>query len=139
MAIQNSRYWPAVDSAVDAAKVMHQGAYAYWVGAAITAVVAGIALAVRHSVAGVDAYAFVDVAMFVLIGWRVYRLSLPWAIAGLVIFVAEKVYQLASLPSGTGVGGAPILAVVLLLYFVHAIRAGLFLRRLGGQSADVRL
>ena len=51
------------------------------------------------------------------------------AIAGLILFLAEKIYQLSQMPSNAPIGGAPILSLVLLLLYIHAVRAGMFLRR----------
>ena len=74
--IANTRFWPLVDNVANATEVMHQGAYAYFFAAGMTVVVSAIALSLHHAIMGIDGSAFIDAAIFALIGWRVYRLGL---------------------------------------------------------------
>lgn len=97
----------------------------------ITAVVSISSLLMGRSVIGVGAASLFDAALFAIISWRVLRLSLPWAIAGLVLYVVERIVSIAN--SGLrGTGG--ILSVLFILYFIHGVRAGFFLRKLRKQT-----
>ena len=122
-----NRYWPQIENSERAIAVMRNGAWAAAFVSFVTIAVSLSATYVHHPVMGMDGWGILDGVLFAIVFWRMYRLSLPWAIAGLVMFIAEKVLTVASNPASIGSG--VILGLILLFYFINAVRAGLYLRR----------
>jgi predicted Zn finger-like uncharacterized protein len=122
---KENRFWPVVDSPEKAIKLMHGGAFAAALGCALTTAFSVAAIFLGHSVLGLDSWGLVDAALFAVIAWRIYRLSLPWAITGLVVFTVERLYTFVSDPR---MGAGLIVAFFFFLAYLHSIRAGLYLR-----------
>jgi hypothetical protein len=80
----------------------------------------------KHPVLGMNGGALVDAGIASIVAWRIYRLSLPWAVAGLLIFLAENILTFFTDPEHTAAG---IIGVIMLLYYINTVRAGLYLKR----------
>jgi len=119
-------WWPSIENPENAVKAMQFGAYTAALGAILTAGISAAAIYLQHPVLGIDAWALVDASLFAIVAWRVYRLSLPWSIAGLVIFSLERLLSFLTNPH-LGIGG--VIAIVLFFpYYLNAVRGGLYLR-----------
>jgi hypothetical protein len=131
---KQSSYWPRIDSIEKAVEVMHHGSVAAAISAVLTAGFCVAAIYLQRPVLGLDGWGLIDAALFAVVSWRVYRLSLPWAVAGLLVFTAEKIYGFMSNPR-VGVGSS-VVGFIFFLYYLHAVRAGVFLRRANKISAS---
>lgn len=121
-----SSYWSKIEDSDKAIQVMHSGAVAAAISSALTATISIVAIWVGHPILGCDAWGLIDAAFFAVVAWRVYRLSLGWAVAGLTMFVVEKVLMFADNPRSTG---GFIVAIIFFLYYLNAVRAGSYLRK----------
>src|SRR5690606_39163285 len=112
-------FWPKITDISSAESASDLGYWAAVVVAAMTTIFATIALVTRTEIATIDAWAYVDAALFGLIAWRIKRRSRAFAVIGLCLFILEKVFQFAqpNMPSS----GA-IMAVLFLLLFVGGVR-----------------
>lgn len=118
------RFWPTVDSQPKAVDAMHLAAYVAALGALATAAISVQALYVGHPVLGMRGSGLIDAALFAIIAWRIYRLSLPWSIAGLVIYTFERLFTITHFLSF----GSIIFTILFFPYYLTAVRAALYLR-----------
>jgi len=65
--------------------------------------------------------ALVDAAIFSVVCWRIFKMSRAWAVAGLIIFILEKVVQISegTIPTASG---AIIVGLFVLAGFVWGVR-----------------
>jgi hypothetical protein len=120
-----NRYWPNMDSSENAIQAMHNGAGAAVFTTLISAGFGAASLFLGHPVLGMDGWVLVDAAIFAVIAWRIYRLSLPWAITGLALFTLEKAFSLVNGQATSGI----VVAIIFWLFYLHAVRGGLYLRK----------
>lgn len=123
-------YWPTIVDLPSAIAASNKGVWAAGTVAALTAVVASVSLWRSDSIAGVDAWGFIDAFLFGAIGIGIYWRSRICAVAGLVLFIIEKIFQLAAIGLGIlGMGVAGFLIVLFLIgvkgtFAVHKLRSG---------------
>jgi hypothetical protein len=115
--------WPRIESREKAVTVMHHGAVAAGLSAGLTAALGFTALYLHRGILGIDGWSLLDTAFLAIVAWRVHRLSLVWAIFGLVLFTVEKLYSFAQ-PINHG-GLYHVVVIMFFLYYLHAVRAGL--------------
>jgi hypothetical protein len=113
--------WPKLDSYDSAASAMQNGAVAAVITSLATAALVIAAIIAGHPIFGIDAWGSLDAVIFGVVAWRMFRQSLPWAIVGLVLFLAEKIMIIYD--NGFQSSGV-VLAIIFLLYYFHAVRAG---------------
>ena len=121
-------YWPAVTDLPAAISASDQG---YWsaVGVAVlTGFSSAIALFRNSDLAGVNGWSFIDAAVFGMIAWRIRRRSRIFAVAGLCLFIAEKVLQ-AIVVGQFGIAGLFVSGFIILL-FINGIRGTFAIHRL---------
>jgi len=125
-------WWPDVSTVAGARSARMYGVWAALLSAVVTAIFASWSIVSGKEALGfVDASGFVDVAIFAAIAFGIYKGSRFAAIAGLVVFAGEKVYQMTVSSTGSGI----FLALALTYCYVIAIRGTYALRRLrAGQS-----
>jgi hypothetical protein len=116
---QSNWFWPKIVDLPSAVSASDQGFWASVVVAAITAVLATIALATKTDIATINAWAYLDALLFGLIAWRIKRRSRAFAIAGLCLFILEKAFQFSQSQSAAS---GSVMAVFLLLLFVSGVR-----------------
>jgi hypothetical protein len=112
-----SWYWKEIegrDTAKDATKAAV--GISYFV-AALTALFALLSLIYHEPIFGLNPWAFVDAILFVLVGWRIGKMSRVWSVIGIVLYVIEAVSSLA-----TKAGGVGVLTIVFILAYINAIR-----------------
>ena len=124
-------WWPDVSTVEHAEKAVRQGMWAAIFVAGVTALIAAYAAGSGTKVGGfVDAWSFVDAVIFGAIAVGIYRKSRFAAVAGLLMFVLEKLMQLQS---GMSVAGM-FMAAVIALCFVAAVRGTYSLHRMRAQA-----
>jgi len=111
--------WPEVEDLETARSASRQGMWAAVIVAVLTAIVAAFGFL------GADASAFIDAVLFGLIAFGIYRVSRVAAVAGLLLFVLERVMMFAQTRQTGG-----FVSLFLLLAFVHGVRGAFAYRRL---------
>ena len=112
-------FWPEINTLEDAKKASHTAAgYCFFI-AVVTAVVAYVQ---THHIAklieGVDSYAYVDAAIFVVIGFFLLRCSRMAALAGLVVYFIEQAVMIQ-----TNGFRFNVMQIIIALGFISAVRA----------------
>ncbi len=91
----------------------------------VTGLAATLSIIYHKPFLGIDGGALVDAALFALVSWRIYKMSRPWAIVGLLLYLAEVAWRIAkhvgSSDAGFSAGFTPV-ALVFVLAFVNAVR-----------------
>lgn len=130
---QERWYWPSFGNIADTEQAANMGFWAAVFVAGVTTLIASVSVFFRHQVMGIDPLAFVDAVMFAVIAWRIRRRSRAFAIAGLVLFTIEKIFQFATQPLAlTGI----FMAVVLFVCFINAVRGTFAYHRMLAASAQ---
>ena len=130
---KKSFIWPAVDTEQSAKKLLRYGVAAALFSAVVTALVVAWAVgANRKAFNYIGASAYVDVALFLAVAFGIYKGSRIAAVGGLVLFVAEKVYQFEQ----TGTLRGAWMALALIICYVYAIRGAFALHRLRQQPRE---
>src|ERR1035438_6418278 len=123
----NYGWWPDVRTLSSARSARMYGVWAAIFSATVTALLASWSLISETTVFGfVNAWAFIDVLIFAAVAFGIYRESRFAAVAGLAIFVGEKLYQMSV--STTTSGG--VMALILSMCYVASIRGNYSLHRL---------
>ena len=126
-------FWPTVGTVDDAKGATKAGFIAAILVALITTAFASWALYSGGSVAGfIDPWAYVDAVLFGGIAFGIYKESRAAAVAGLLLYLVEKAFQIAS----TGELQGAVVTVLFVLFFVSGIRGTFALHRLRRLQAD---
>jgi len=120
----STNYWPKIENTQVATEQMRHGSYTAGITAVLTASLGIAAIVLDHPVLGITGWALVDAAVFAVVAWRVYCLSLLWAFAGFVLFVGERVF---SFMNNQGSIASLVVGVLFGLMYLHAVRGGLHL------------
>jgi len=123
----HSTWWPSTDTLEHAKSASRYGVWAAGIVAAITAIVATIALVSGSAFAGIDAWSYLDAVLFAAITFGIYKLSRFAAVAGLVLYVLESLYAMAQL---AGPRSGIVLRIILTLAFINAVRGTFAYHRL---------
>jgi hypothetical protein len=126
-------FWPVADTEQSAKKLLRYGVVAALFTAVVTALVAAWALGANQrafNFVGVEA--FLDVALFLAIAFGIYKGSRIAAVGGLLLFVAEKAYQIEQTGKLQGIW----MAVILIVCYIYAIRGAFGLHRLRQQQRE---
>jgi hypothetical protein len=108
-----------------ALRVTRQGAIAAWVVTGTTVLAVLLAQKVQaFAAAGFSVWSLLDASIFMLIGFRIWKGSLSFAWAGLVLFLIERGFAWAM--TGRFPGG---LAVFIFLAFLNGVRGAGMLAR----------
>jgi hypothetical protein len=86
--------------------------------AAVTALFAILSIVYHKPIFGLDGWGLVDALIFALIAWRISKVSRAWAVVGLLIYLLEVGYKLATNPSGA----LGVLTIIFILTYINAIR-----------------
>jgi len=113
-----SRYWPEIKDAGTAKAAAHRAAGVSVFIAAITALLAILSLAYKEPMLGLDGLALADAGLFVLVAWRIHKMSRTWAVIGLVLYLLEVGESLVDHPS-SAVG---VITIFFILAFIGGIR-----------------
>ncbi|PMQ02745.1 hypothetical protein DyAD56_22990 [Dyella sp. AD56] len=130
---QERWYWPSFGNMADAEQAANQGFWAAVFVAAVATLFATISAFSSHNVMGIDPFAYVDAVVFAVIAWRIRRRSRAFAIAGLVLFTVEKIFQFTTQPLAlVGI----LMAIVLFVCFINAVRGTFAYHRMLVASAQ---
>lgn len=129
---KSNALWPDVSTIKGARSAAMFGFWAATFTAAVTALVAAWALGSGKAALGfIDASAFLDALLFAAVAFGIYKESRFAAIAGLLLFIAEKIYQIAA----TGAFRGAYIAFALLFCYVISIRGTFALRKLRSHES----
>jgi len=111
-------YWPTIedDSSAEHATKAAVGVSGFI--ACVTALVAVLSIVYHKPIIGLDGWGLVDAVIFAVIAWRISKVSRAWAIVGLLMYLLEVGYKLATNPSGA----LGILTIIFILAYISAIR-----------------
>jgi hypothetical protein len=126
--------WPKIEDAKTARDAALQGAGVGLFVAAVTGVAASLSILYDKPVLGIDGWALIDAALFAVVSWRVYKMSRPWAVLGLLLYLTEVGLRIAE--AGFNRGYSPV-ALVFALAFVNAVRGTFAFHRFGKQAAKL--
>lgn len=115
--------WPAITDEQEAKKAAKSGAYGAVFVAICTGVLSLIAIATGDSFAGIDGYGLVDAFLFGIIAWRIFRFSFPWAVFGLLIYLAEAFLN------HDGQESIGAVSVIITLSLIASVRGTAFLNK----------
>ncbi len=105
-----------ITDAETAKKLAKEGA----IGSVFIAIITAIAVVISINgtdIYGMDYWAFFDVAIFIIIGLGIYKMSRIAAVLGFIFYVAEQVNMMASY------GTRPsFLMIVFVITYINAIR-----------------
>jgi hypothetical protein len=120
MAKSQSRYWPSVDDLDGAKEAAHQGAQAAAIVAGVTALFSVLAIFGIRILPGFSPLSLVDASIFAIVAWRIFKMSMVWAVVGLLLFAGERAY--AFYYRGAAAMAGIIVGIILLLGFVNGVR-----------------
>ena len=122
--------WPSITDQVSAKKASRQGllACACCAGATILCVLLGYFGPPRTD-------ALVDALLFILIGWGIHRISRFAAVAGLLLFILERVFEWLNYGRGNTVV-ALLLALAFTLAFINSVRGTFAYHRYSGKTGE---
>ncbi len=130
--LKNS-FLPQIATLSDAQKVGRQGTWAACFVAGLTALVAVAALSgILPPGFPISGWALVDAALFGVIAWGIYRMSRVAAVAGLVVYILERIYMQSAL--GAKAGAGIVVTILIILAFINAVRGTFAYHRM--KTAD---
>jgi hypothetical protein len=121
-------YWEDVSNLSGAEKAISGGFWAAIVVACVTSLFAGLSLA-GVQLLGLNAWAFVDVALFVAIAIGIKRKSRFAAIAGLCLYVVERIAMMQR-----GGAGGIVMGILFTLLFINAVRGTFAYHQMTGEG-----
>lgn len=125
-----SRFWPEIKDTSTAKDAVHGAVGVSLFIAAMTALLAVLSLVYKKSMLGIDGLALIDAGLFVLVAWRIHKMSRTWAVIGLVLYLLEIGERLVDHPSGA-VG---VLTIIFILAFIGGIRVAFAFHRYSKQE-----
>ncbi len=111
-------FWPTIEdeSSAEAATKSAVGVSGFI--AAVTALLSILSVVYHKSIGGVDGWGLIDALIFLVIAWRIHKMSRAWAIVGIVMYLFEVGYKLVTSPSGA----LGVLTIIFILSYIGAIR-----------------
>lgn len=126
--------WPDLKDLGSSQQACRNAAGACFVVAAITGLVAALALAGTTLLPGIDGWALVDAGIFALLGLFLRRFSRIAAVFALVLFLLERILMLAEHPTPAGLP----LALILAVFLIGGVRGSFAYHRLLQQQNDAQ-
>jgi len=130
---KGSRYWPTIVDLPTAIMASNQGVWAAIIVAVVTAFIASIALFTSSSIGEFDAFSYFDAIMFGIIAIGIRLRFRGFAVAGLVLFIIEKIFQFAQ--GSFSILGLFIAAFIFIM-FVTGIRGTFAVHRFKNQLPE---
>lgn len=121
-------YWEDVTDVGGAEKAMNGGFWAALIVAIITSLVACLSF-FGMRLLGINGWAFLDAGIFAAIAVGIKRKSRFAAVAGLFLYVLERIYMLQR----GGTGGI-VMGILFTLLFINAVRGAFAYHRLTGEG-----
>ena len=129
---RKSWYWPKISSVADAIEASNLGFWAAVFVAGLTAIFATLTLILKKDIVGVNPLAYIDAILFAVIAWRIRRRSRAFAVAGLCLFIVEKIVQFSTQPRI--VGSASFMAAIITLLFINGVRGTFAFHRFSANA-----
>jgi len=126
-------WWPEVGTLDQAIAASNLGFLMAMFVAVVNAIAATISLVQHTTIGGINAYGYVDAGLFALAGWGIRCRSRMAAVAGLLFFLLEKVYQFATQPKAAM---GLLMALFILGGFTSAVRGTFAYHRLVPEGHD---
>jgi hypothetical protein len=120
--------WSKITDAKTARDAAMQGVGACVFVAAVTGLMAILSIVLKHPVLGIDGLGLVDAGLFGVIAWRTYRMSRPWALIGLLLYVVEAAIRVKN--GFVSIGGL-VVAFVIISGFSNGVRGVFGFHRFG--------
>jgi hypothetical protein len=111
-------YWPTIEDESSAEQATKAAVGVSGFIAALTALLAVLSIFYHKPIIGLDGLGLIDATIFALIAWRISKLSRAWAVVGLLMYLLEIGYKLATNPSGA----LGVLTIIFILTYINAIR-----------------
>ncbi|MBW4518560.1 MAG: hypothetical protein KME16_02345 [Scytolyngbya sp. HA4215-MV1] len=116
-----NNFLPPIETLSDAQKVARMGT---WAACFVTGMTALLAIAsivgVLPSGVPINGWALIDAGIFGAIAWGIYQMSRVAAVAGLVVYIAERIYM--QVAAGAQPGAGLIVSIFITLAFINAVR-----------------
>jgi hypothetical protein len=112
-----SWYWKEIedkDSAEEATKAAT--GISYFI-AAVTGLIAILTFVYSKPILGLNGWSLLDAGLFVVIGWRIGKLSRAWAVVGLALYLLETADSI-----GRRGLGFSIVSIVFVIAYINALR-----------------
>lgn len=121
-------YWSKIADIKTARDAAMQGVGASIFVASVTGLMAILSIVLKRPVLGIDGLALVDAGLFGVIAWRTYRMSRPWALVGLLLYVVEVAIRVKN---GLVPIAGLVMVVILILGFSNGVRGVFGFHRFG--------
>lgn len=121
-------YWEDVTDVSGAGKAINGGFWAALIVAIITSLVASLSF-FGVNMLGINGWAFVDAGLFLAIAVGIKRKSRFAAVAGLCLYVLERLYMLQR-----GGAGGIVMGIIFTLLFINAVRGAFAHHQLTGEG-----
>jgi hypothetical protein len=115
----NNTWRPDVSDKDSAEKAIVNGFGAAAFVASVTTIIALISIFLHKPILGIDCWGLFDAMIFAAIAFGIYKKSRASPVAGLVVYVIERVYMMST--NGAPTSGV-IMTFILTMSFVHGIR-----------------
>ncbi len=109
-------YWPTIVDLPSAIAASNKGVWAAGCVAVLTGLIALASILLPEKLAGLTLWSMLDAVVFGGIAIGIYRRSRICAVAALVLFILEKILQLAE--SGLGILGIGIAGFFIVLFLI---------------------
>lgn len=118
--ISKNWWWPKITNLDEAIEVSKSGSIISLIVACITAAFATYALYSKSSILGVDAWAYFDSFLFLVIAWRIKKYSRVFAVLGTLLYICERVvlFQEQGIQAANGI----VVTIMFLLMFINGVR-----------------
>ena len=123
--------WPDVNTLESSKQACRNAAGAAFIVAALTAIVAVIAMTSGTAIVGINGWALVDAVAFAVLGIFLRRFSRTAALIALVLYILERVAMMADSPSPAGIP----LAIIFVLFFLGGVRGAFAYHRLNAEQS----
>jgi hypothetical protein len=124
--------WSKITDAKTARDAAMQGVGASVFVAVATGLMAIVSMVLKHPVLGIDGWALVDAGLFGIIAWRIYRMSRPWALVGLLLYAVELAIRVKN---GLVPIAGLVVAFVIISGFSNGVRGVFGFHRFGQVDA----
>jgi hypothetical protein len=105
-------YWPKIQDETSAEAAVKPAVGVSAFVAAVSGLIAVLSIAYRKPILGINGWSLVDALLFVVIAWRIGKMSRAWAVVGLLMYLVE-----------VGSSGAlGVLTIIFILTYINAIR-----------------
>jgi len=111
-------YWPTIEDEISAEHATKAAIGVSGFIAAVTGLAAVLSMIYHKPILGLDGWGLIDAVIFGLIAWRISKVSRTWAVLGLLMYLLEVGYKLATNPSGA----LGVLTIIFILTYINAIR-----------------